>query len=176
MASLIPDHVSAAISVLFFPRLLLTEPYTRFPLGARAYSGVRPMWEPHASMTTSLRASRCMRCSLHAARASSLRSVVPSVFFLRVQPIRRMMQRIVLMLTCTPQVCFQIGQCISSVASGWASHCATQPTESGAPFFEGRPGIARGCRFPVSRRCFKYRLIVALETPKSLMISVREYP
>src|SRR5262245_27594642 len=45
MASLIPDHVSQAISVIFFPRLPGTEPYTRFPLGARAYSGVRPMWE-----------------------------------------------------------------------------------------------------------------------------------
>ncbi len=41
------------------------------------------MLEPHSSITTSLRASNCLHCSRQAARASSLRSVAPSVFFFR---------------------------------------------------------------------------------------------
>src|SRR5258708_2878222 len=98
-----------------------------------------------------------------------------SVFF-RVQPSLLIARLIVQRLTRSPWACSHMAQCCSSIASPYACNWGSTPASTCARFFGGRPGIALGRTCPSSRRCFRYRLIVALETPKNRTISARGRP
>ena len=98
-------------------------------------------------------ASKSFACSRQAARASSLRSLAKSVFFLHVQPRRQMARLIGASLTFVPYLASHRKQCCSSVASGYASSCSLSPACRAAPFFAGRPARGLAPPSPVSRRC-----------------------
>ena len=86
IAAPMPSKESAAISVVFLPRLRGTFALARSPFGARAYSGVKAMLEPHSSIKTNASAGNWLACSRQAARSSSLRSVAPTDFFFASSP------------------------------------------------------------------------------------------
>ena len=86
MAAPMPSRESAATRVLFLPRLRGTLPLARSPFGARAYKGVKAMFEPHSSMNTSASVGSFLVSSRQAARSSSLRSVAPNDFFFASSP------------------------------------------------------------------------------------------
>src|SRR5260221_5383295 len=81
MVAPMPSSESAAMSVVFFPRLRGTLPVARSPLGARAKKGVRAIFEHHSSTKTNCCAGSGLTAALQVARSSSLRSEAPSVFF-----------------------------------------------------------------------------------------------
>jgi hypothetical protein len=58
-----------------------TLPLARSPFGARAYKGVKAMFEPHSSMNTSASVASFLVSSRQVARSSSLRSVAAKDFF-----------------------------------------------------------------------------------------------
>jgi hypothetical protein len=76
-----PERDSAAICVVFLPRLRGTCPLARSPLRARAYRGVHAMLEPHSSRKTRSSVGSWLAFSLQVVRSSSLRSVAPMDFF-----------------------------------------------------------------------------------------------
>jgi hypothetical protein len=63
-----------------------TESVARCPGGARAYSAVKAMLDPHSSKKTSRLTSSCLICSRHLARSSWRRSVAPNDFFFASSP------------------------------------------------------------------------------------------
>src|SRR5260370_32820614 len=101
----------------------------------------------------------------HSSRSSSFLSLASNVFFFHVQRKRRIARRIVEVLTLTPVCASQSLQCSSKVASGCASSCGLNLSCSIPVFLGGHPGISFCSRLPVSRRCFRYRLIDA-STPQ----------
>jgi len=83
--------------------------------------------------------------------------------FFRVQP-RACLARVILAgLTLRPCAACHSWQCCSRLASGWALNCSNSPACKAAPLMLGRPGMALGKIWPLSRRCLRYRLIVAVE-------------
>jgi hypothetical protein len=80
-AAPMPSRVSAAIRVVFLPRFRGTLALARSPLGARAYKGVKAMFEPHSSIKTNVSVGSLLAFSRQAARSYSSRSVDPSDFF-----------------------------------------------------------------------------------------------
>lgn len=77
----IPSKVIEEMSVTFFPQFLGAFPYALSPFGALAYRGVRAMLVEDSSTKIRRLGSTPLRRSLKAPRASSSRSVAPSVFF-----------------------------------------------------------------------------------------------
>ena len=75
--------------------------------------------------------------------------------FFRVQPKAILARLILAGLTLMPYDASHIWQCCSRVASGWAFNCSTRPACKAAPLMLGRPGIALGKTWPLSRRCLR---------------------
>ncbi len=72
--------------------------------------------------------------------------------FFRVQP-RACLARVMLAgLTLMPCEASHIWQCCSRLASGWALNCCNNPACKAAPLTFGRPGMALGKTWPLSRR------------------------
>jgi hypothetical protein len=71
----------AAMSVVSLPRLRGTLALARFPLGARAYRGVKAILKPHSSMKTSNSVEIWLAFARQTARSSLLRSIATSDFF-----------------------------------------------------------------------------------------------
>ena len=96
--------------------------------------------------------------------------------FLRVQPSAAIARPIVAALTAIPRPASHNRQCSASVASGYASNWGTSPARSAASFTEAIPGRGDGASPPVSRRRFRYRLIVATDTPNTRAAASRGIP
>src|SRR6266516_106498 len=75
--------------------------------------------------------------------------------FFRVHPRAALARLMLAVLTATPCSAWNRRQCSSRVASGWASNWALKWACNTAPFLAGRPGIASGKTWPVSRRCLR---------------------
>src|SRR6266700_3087090 len=75
--------------------------------------------------------------------------------FFRVHPRAALARLMLAVLTATPCSAWNRRQCSSRVASGWASNWALKWACNTAPFLAGRPGIAFGKTWPVSRRCLR---------------------
>src|SRR6266550_2938607 len=75
--------------------------------------------------------------------------------FFRVHPRAALARLMLAVLTGMPCSAWNRRQCSSRVASGWASNWALKWACNTAPFLAGRPGIAFGKTWPVSRRCLR---------------------
>jgi len=69
-------------------------------------------------------------------------------------------------LTLIPVRLTHMWHCSSRLASGCASSCSTSPCWNAAPFTAGRPAMALGRIWPVSRRALRDRLMGAPEMAK----------
>jgi len=141
-------------------------------MSSRRYVSVRG--NPLLSTKTSLLDTHVLAPSNVCVFLYSIRLLLISFF--RVHPKRWIARLIVAILTFTPSRASQCWQCSSRVASGYASSCVRSFANNNASFLGGRPGIGLGSRFPVSRRCLRYRLIEALDTPNTLITSARDLP
>jgi hypothetical protein len=91
--------------------------------------------------------------------------------FFRVQPRAILAREMLAGLTLMPKLSSKSRQCSSRVTSGYRSSCSLRPACNAAPFLAGRPGIAFGKTWPVSRRALRYRLMVGTETANVFAIS-----
>lgn len=79
-------------------------------------------------------------------------------------------------LTLMPWEASHIWQCCSRVASGWVLNCSTRPACNATPLTFGRPGMLLGTTWPLSRRCLRYRLMLAMEMAKVSATSACFFP
>jgi len=96
--------------------------------------------------------------------------------FFRVQPKTILARLILAGLTLMPCEASHIWQCCSRVASGLALNCSNRPACNAAPLMLGRPGMVLGKTWPLSRRCLRYRLMVAVEMANDSATSAWLFP